>query len=476
MGDIVIFYGHAASNWGDLAINSGLLNLLELAGRSGDEIRAVRLHPADRYDRLSRESLHRAHISDINAATGPQSALDDSLKLNGYLGAPDEFVRKYRLRSADLIIVNSGEHIFESSTGENVRDLLWRILPLIAANRAATPAMVMPSTIGPFRTSLGDQIANLIARLPTAFAYREVASRDLMASTELANHPVFLDPGFFAHGLRIRENFPEIPRSVGLVFRLEDYGLRPGSKRSAFVQAKNRSTDFQESQAYRAFARVAERHLTDGCSVRLIVQTQADRELTLALYEALKRGYPNQDVQLKDPETFQEYLDELSDVDLLITSRFHAVILAEAQGVPAVGVYSENHGHKMAGLFSLLGCPGAVVRLDDRNAQIVADDIDTAAKRSWNDRLDRLSRIQDLMARTKNWFDEALTAQRQGPVDTSRTQIAALAELNRASVEWAQQNQLKNIQGSLTRIDKSLENLVGETDRFQIDNECITND
>lgn len=467
MGDIVIFYGHAASNWGDLAINSGLLNLLKLEGRSADEVRAVRLYPADRYSRLSRESLNGARTTDINAATGPQSALDETLKLNGYLAAPDEFVRKHRLRSADLIVINSGEHLFESATGENLKDLLWRLLPLIAANRGATPAIVMPSTVGPFRTNLGDQIVNLMARLPTAFAFRENASRHLMESTDLVNRPVCLDPGFFAQGLRRRQEFPELPRTVGFVFRLEDYGLRAGSKRSAFVQAKNRSTEFQDSQAYRTFALAAEHHLNEGRRVRLIIQTQADRELTLALHKALKRDHPNQDVQLKDPESFQEYLDELRDLDLLVTSRFHAVILSEAQGVPAVGVYSENHGHKMAGLFNLLGIPGAVVRLDDRNPQIVAEDIVTASEHSWHDRLDRWSRLEELMALTRSWFHEALNAQRQGPVDTSRSQISALAELNRATIELSQQNQLKNIQTSLMRIDKSLENLATLTDHNQ---------
>ena len=456
MTDIAIFYGHAASNWGDLAINSGLVELLKQIGHTESEIRAIRLHPADRFDRISRESLGDVAVEDIAARGGARAGINELTLLSDLLAAPEKFIRKHRLRGADTIIINSGEHLFESASGEGLRDLIWRILPIICSNRAATPVVVMPSTVGPFRTELGEQLVTLLNRLPVAFAFRDRASSELLGSTPLAEQPVVLDPGFFAHGLEPRGPLPEEPRTVGLVFRLENYGLRAGSKRSAYVQAKHRLSSYRDSQAYQTFSRVAEEHLKLGRSIRLIVQTQADRELTHALYEELVADHPEADIRLQDPETFQEYLDQLRQLDVLVTSRFHAVILAEAQGVPAVGVYSESHGHKMGGLFALLGIPEASVRLDERLPEIVAEDIQTALRHSWSDREQRWERLEGLKEQTRGWLRDALTAERTGPIDTSRLQIQALAAVNRFLAESTQQDDLNGIRTALRRIEKTL--------------------
>ena len=300
MADIALFYGHAASNWGDLAINSGLVRLLEDAGHGASELRAVRLHPADRFDRISRESLGGAAVEDIPAGAGSRAEVKELLSLTEFLAAPEEFTRRHRLRAADLIIINAGEHLFESASGEGLRDLIWRILPIVSANRAATPVVVMPSTVGPFRTELGQQLMTLLDRLPVAFAFREPASPELLGSVPLAEKPVVLDPGFFASGLEPREQVPEDPQTVGLVLRLEDYGLRAGSKRSAYVQTKHRANSYRESQAYRTFHRVAQEHLSQGRSLRLIVQTTADRELTEFLLERKIDSIAYETVQTSD--------------------------------------------------------------------------------------------------------------------------------------------------------------------------------
>lgn len=459
MGDVVIFYGHAASNWGDLAINSGVVQLVECAGHPASEIRAVRMRPSDRYDRLSRESLDGAQTTDMYFPSAGGDLTRELMQLSEYFESPDDFVRKYRLRAADLIVLNAGEHLFESSTGENLRDLLWRILPLISANRAATPLVVMPSTLGPFRSNLGHQLTRVLARLPVAFAFRESSSKDLMRSTDLSTKPVLLDPGFFAKGLNPRASSPTTLTTIGLVFRLEDYGLRAGSKRSAYMQAKSRSNEFRDSTGLRVFDSIAEHHLNEGRAIRLLVQTQADREITVALYNALRERHPDGNIQLRDPETFQEYLDELRSLDLLITSRFHAVILAEAQRVPCVGIYSESHGHKMPGLFNLLGYPGGAVRMDERYAQRVSEDVMMATDVSWGDRGPRWERIQELKDLTRSWFHEALGAARTGPVDTSRLQIAALAGLNRVLSENARRQDLTAIKSSLFKIQDALRGL-----------------
>lgn len=53
----MLFYGHVASNWGDLAINAGALELMRHTGVDVENSTAVLLAPADQYRRQSSFTL-----------------------------------------------------------------------------------------------------------------------------------------------------------------------------------------------------------------------------------------------------------------------------------------------------------------------------------------------------------------------------------------------------------------------------------
>lgn len=459
MTAVSVFYGHSASNWGDLAINSGLVEMLEAAGADLARSHAVRLHPADRYSEISRESMGPLSSLDIPLDGAPKDAVDELLQLNDYLSDPDSFVRDFKIRSSDVVIVNSGEHLFESTTQENFRDLLWRVLPVIASNRARKPLVVMPSTIGPLKTRFGAALENSLQRIPVAIAFRDTRTSDLLTSDLLKEAPVLLDPGFFARGLRVKEEMPPKAQHYGLVLRLEDYGLRAGSRRSAFIQAKNRNSNFHDSTAFQTYLGLARERLGQGCTVSILVQTQADREISVALHEALLREFPDDRVVLRDPETFSEYLEQLRSLDALVTSRFHAVILASAQGVPVVGVYSQTHGHKMPGLFDLLGIAECSVRMDERTPSQVVSDLVEACATAWREQPSTRDRIERLKSETTSWLAEALERPYGRPVDTSRLQIQAMSILNRVLADTMAKEKDGTVKASMKRLEEMLRRL-----------------
>jgi polysaccharide pyruvyl transferase WcaK-like protein len=462
MTRVAVFYGHAASNWGDLAINSGLVEMLQSLDVDVEQSFAVRLNPSDKYSEPSRESLQSMALLDAPLDGASKSASRELMQLNDYVSALDGFIRDFKLRSLDFIIINSGEHFFESATQENFRDLLWRALPVMASNRARTPVVVMPSTMGPFRTPFGETLMNLLKRLPVDMAFRETMSPEIVGQEPSEDTPVLLDPGFFAKGLKRKEG-DDGERDIthyGMVLRLEDYGLRAGSRRSAFVQTKNRNSNFRDSAAYQTYAEFGRRQLRAGHRVTIVVQTLADREISLALFEGLHEEFPDSGIRLEDPEDFSAFLECMRAPDVLVTSRFHAAILASAQGVPVVGIYSQTHGHKMPGLFDLLELGECSVRLDDRAAAQVVTEMVDACGVAVRQKAHTASRIDALKVRTLSWLEAALRKGFERPIDTSKTQIQALATINRVLAETMSKEHEGSIKASIKGIEKSLDELI----------------
>lgn len=76
----------------------------------------------------------------------------------------------------DLVVLNAGEHLFESPTSENLVDLVWRILPALAAHTIGTPVVLLPSTSD--RSAQGSALCSKISStrdsklLPTATSNR----------------------------------------------------------------------------------------------------------------------------------------------------------------------------------------------------------------------------------------------------------------------------------------------------------------
>lgn len=441
----MLFYGHVASNWGDLAINAGALELMRRAEIDIANSTAVLLAPSDHFRRQSSFTLRDMELTTVPKDGTPRGGRDEVELLIDYVAHPERFAHDTGMADVDLVVLNAGEHLFESATGENLVDLVWRILPALAAHTVHRPVVLLPSTVGPFRTAFGTALEEFLHQGIEAAAFRDLESRRLESSQPSSQLPVLLDPGFFVPGLRAREEADRDEDVLGIVLRPEDMGIRPGSRRSAFVQNKLRESHFKQSQAFRLFASVAENHLAQGGRVTIIVQTRADREISAALAEHLIEVAGPDGVELIDPPGLRSFVDELGRLGALVTSRFHSAILASAQAVPSVGVYSETHGHKMPGLFELLRFPDCAVRLDERTVATVQAEVDTAL-RTVRGSIDEIhNRIRANRRLVRRWFADAIAPLEVTSFDTSELRIEALARLYRMGLDRTQRESLSQV-------------------------------
>ncbi|UVY85075.1 polysaccharide pyruvyl transferase family protein [Brachybacterium sp. NBEC-018] len=454
----LLCYGHVASNWGDLAINAGAIALFREAGIDLEGSAVVTLRASEAFSRQAASTMKGLRPLSLQLDDVPKGGREEIALLSSYLADPRRFAHEVGMQEFDVVVLNSGEHLFETSRGENTLDLIWRILPALAAIELGKQVISLPVTLGPFRTPFGAEIEELIAFDPATSALRETESGALAQSDAVRRLRTVLDPGFFTPGLKAAEEAERGAGSIGIVMRLEDVGLRPGAQRSAFVQRKHQGSDFQESQAFSLFREVACTALLDGAStVTVIVQTRADREVSQALHRSLAAEFGDDRVILDDPARMRDFLAALRAQRILVTSRFHAVILASAQGVPAVGVYSSSHGHKMPGLFDLLRIPDGAIRLDERDPTIVAAEVREAMVGVVESIEETRTRIRSLRTLTRRWLREALEAGPRPQTALDPVRSRAQAVLVSRALDLSTDHSLRELTAAVTQLSHQVD-------------------
>lgn len=458
-----LFYAHAASNWGDLAINKGIVNLFEQLECTVENIHGVRL-PHNAIHTLNSDiSLKPLRILPVEFPSGGSEP--GTLKYAyEYLTDIQGFIRDFEIDSVDVVLLNSGEHLYENADGTNISDLAWRMLPLIAGAHAQVPVVQLPATVGPLHTQRVTGLFRSFLRNLHEGAVRDDLSKDLV-DTFGSSFTRVLDPGFFGVE-HLPARSPTGPnRSIALIPRLEDFGLRAGTRRSAYVLAKHRGGRYEDSRAFQLYSRLAHEILSSSSStLHLVIQTWADRELIESLYAALSESDHASRVWLHDPADYDTFAGGLADMDVVVTSRFHAAILALTQGVPAVGIYSDAHGHKMPGLFSMLGFPENAIRLQDRVIDTVVDEVIQAVEVSEKKKTDIYGSVTSWKESTEAWFRDMLTKPNKLQEDyvqanireIDQIRIELITGLHQQIVEYIKQDNYKSITTRLSNIEKHM--------------------
>lgn len=396
---ISVFFGHIASNIGDLAINAGTIALLRSI-RSDIQIEFVLLN-AKRSNFLESglESFAGAGVS-IRHFTS------HSGQGAGYLTDPAAFFAACGIAVPEHVLLASGEFLFDhGDTNRNDRNLFWRLLPAHAARQLGIPVTQLPATFGPLATTDSrDLIAGLLAGGVGA-ATRDARSQRFLTAEGLtaAPLPLLLDPAFF---------LPPAPRPtgspgpIGLAFRSEGWGIRlPAAERRRLTDQFH-STGFADSRAFDIARRLIAEALAESDEpVHVFIQTFAD--LTLA--EALKDAATDPDrVMLITPTSVADYVTRLAGLSRLYTSRFHGAIMALLSGTPAYTIYHDAHGHKMPGLYELLGWPQACHDAEARSTAKVVAAI-AAARQDEAAAMARIANhLEQLRTATRDWLADEL--------------------------------------------------------------------
>src|SRR5690606_13012373 len=206
-------------------------------------------------------------------------------------------------------------------------------------------------------------------------------------------------------------------RVAALVMRSESWGIRKArAERTAPTAETVRDTD-----AYR-FARAFSEAWLAAPERGLVVHVQLDADAVLAETLAADLTEPGR-VSVVRPLDIGDYLARLAEADVVVSSRFHAIILGLVAGTPGWGVYFDQHGHKMPGLFELLGTPERCQRLARGNAAEAGAAIAAAAGAAAPGLGGLSGRLEALRDRTLAW----LAAVEERPLGASQALVAMRA-------------------------------------------------
>lgn len=415
MRTTALVYGHVASNLGDLAINDGFRELCLQSGLAPPEIIVTR-KARPKYKVRMKEALPEAQLRESFPAPKldtPEARIKEILTLSRAVLRPELWAHQVGLDQADVIFANAGEHLYESPTGDNLLDLYWRVLPLVAAASIGRPGIQLPATIGPFLSRDGYLALETIQRVAKSWAVRDCGSRNYLAelpqglSQGQAPAPLLLDPAFFLNNVTIRA--ASTP-TIAIIPRLEKFGMRVGARSSRYAQSKAKAEGFRSSVAFRWALSVGEHYLQQGWNVDLYVQTDNDQPLMDAIHEELGQlAGRGQEVSLFAPSSVAQYRRSLGRAHRIVSSRFHACIFGLSLGIPSVGIYHESHWKKMPGLFALLGERDQAIQLPEEGP-VEHDSVLRALERSVDSQGGIDATIVDKKTETANWVHEAANA------------------------------------------------------------------
>jgi len=368
---IAVFYGHVASNLGDLAINAGELTALKRTYPNA-EVMFIALHVNEgaAYDNAMAETARIAESKWTIYRTSFRHAMN-------YLSNPVQFLSDCGAEDADLIVLASGEHLFAYSENANTRALYWRTLPALAAKVARKRCILFPSTFGPFETAESRKWMTALFKLVDGYAVRESESARALEKIFGLQPQQLPDPAFFLAPRKQRDRSKTDVAVLGFAMRAEDWGIRLSSEQRGATGDGSEGTAAGEL-AFQFLAEAALRFLSkrpDG-QLRVFVQTAADQKIAERLLEHIGSQAPKNNVEIIIPNTISEYLEALAELDALIASRFHALIMGLLVSVPVYGVYFPVHGHKIPGLFSWLGLNSSFGVIDCNPSKAAFDAIE----------------------------------------------------------------------------------------------------
>lgn len=421
---IAIFYGHVASNIGDLAINVGeLAAIRRIYPDASVTFVALHIQEGPKYDHAKREVAVVGKADWVIYRTSFRHALV-------YQADPARFLKDCGLEDVDLVLLASGEHLFSYEDQQNLRSLYWRTLPALSAKILKKPCFLMPSTLGPFSSAESKRWVHTFLRMLDGVAVRDRASYSYLKNEFDFEAELLPDPAFFLQPTTHSSAKNKVI-TLGISMRAEDWGIRL-SEKQRHISSDDRDVIKASPIAITFTSAIVEKflNLEPNGKVVLFVQTEADKDIA----EQVSKEIKSDAIMVSEPSSISDYLAALSSVDALVASRFHAIIMALKVGTPVRGVYFSVHGHKMPGLFSWLNLEDACHSLDGDvrllGDHIVADIM--ACNIDWGEVERYIEKECDSLL---NWLRGSLNSSVEAHLISAETVLA----INNLSVELIRQ-------------------------------------
>lgn len=202
------------------------------------------------------------------------------------------------------------------------------------AKQAGKPVVLLPQALGPFEQSeIQDAFVRIVEAADLVFARDDVSMEHARSVVGSADH------------LRQAPDFTNLVQP--------DLSVQSDASERACIVPNRRMVEHAETEeaaaAYVPFlGRCIEEVIEAGLSPVLLLHEQEDDELAVAIQRHVAEDLPIH--EQSDPVALKRFLGESH---LVVASRFHALVGALSQGVPAIGT---SWSHKYEQLFREYDC------------------------------------------------------------------------------------------------------------------------
>jgi polysaccharide pyruvyl transferase WcaK-like protein len=363
MSKSAFLYGFFSSNIGDLAVTEGAVALVRSAGMADPATIVTplmsttgrkawkRIEPRLPFARLKEWDIN---LSFFRGESRPSMAILDEILSSSQLSA--SILASAGIDDAELLIFAGGEHLFSNGDVAQDWNILGRLLPFLAGAQAGKRLIVLPSTFGPFRSDFSRAVVSRFIEKCSKVSVRDLASSTFLTDLGCPPPEFALDPAFFIE-TEIAAPRPYSSKAINLVMRLDGFGLRVGKDHSNERIEYLKREGMMQSQSYRIYWQIASEFLRRRIPVRIFVQCRADDAPSKTLLADLKSAFGDSYLELIAPDTPANFINELQQGRLTVTSRLHSAIFSTMTGVPVLAIYFPEHGHKIPGLFGALDLP-----------------------------------------------------------------------------------------------------------------------
>lgn len=370
MTKIAIIPAHMGANSGDVAVTTGLLQVISRLypeARLGVVAQGLGEAGQRAFDQFRLDHHEETEFLEIDTTFVSDAARHLLQEKGGGEECSEAFLRETELggglhldpvSDADVLVYGGGEHLFSLDGQHDDVQTMVRLAPFMSAVASGKQCIMAPSTLGPFLGKRSHDLMSVSLRRFRSIFAREPQSQAIARGLRRPLPPigVGLDPGFFSLDASDRVGPGEEKNSGGdIVFvpRLEMFGLRPGTKTSRETKKRIEGGGFEVSEAFGVYLEMASRVAGMDRGVVFAVQATRDLELVEALKEEL--ALRSIDAEILRADDAEGLVAAYGRAAAVVSSRFHSVVFAWMAGVPAVGVPFEEHGHKLPSLMNSFG-------------------------------------------------------------------------------------------------------------------------
>ena len=258
------------------------------------------------------------------------------------------------IRDADLTVAVSGGDSFSDIYG--LGRFFYVYLPQLLVVSLGTKLVLLPQTIGPFRTGLARRLAEqLMRRAQRVYARDRTGVRDAqgMLGSERERARFCYDLGFILEPRRPQrqhdlDDLASLKRGGRLLVGLNVSGL-------LLMGGYDRSNVFDLKVDYRSFIEKMIEFLVRVKDADVVLiphvfgeQAESDSMASASIYEALKDRYPGRLACIRGRYDQNEIKYLIGQCDFFVGARMHACIAALSQAIPAISI---AYSQKFLGVF-----------------------------------------------------------------------------------------------------------------------------